>query len=133
MRTRNVTGRLKGTFMAALAGRITSSPAHDAVASHPDDVIPDETDRSVDLEKRNVGFPVSPPARSNLTTRLLTAAVVAPLILLLLFLGPVWGWTLFIFAATGLSAHEFFGLTHPEDRVARGAGVLFTLSSGAVI
>jgi phosphatidate cytidylyltransferase len=96
-------------------------------------VIPHETDRRVDLEKRNVGFPVSPPARSNLATRVLTAAVVAPLILLLLFLGPVWGWTLFIFAATGLSALEFFGMSHPGDSVARGAGMLFTLSSGAVI
>ena len=71
--------------------------------------------------------------RSNLATRVLTAAVVSPLILLLLFLGPAWGWTAFIVAATALSAYEFFGLSHPGDPVARGIGVLATLGVAVVL
>jgi phosphatidate cytidylyltransferase len=63
----------------------------------------------------------------------LTAAVVAPLILLLLYYGPIWGWTLLVFAATGVSANEFFHMSHPKDAVARATGVIFTLSVGAVL
>jgi phosphatidate cytidylyltransferase len=76
---------------------------------------------------------VNTAARSNLATRLLTAAVVAPLILLLLYRGPVWGFSLFIFVANGLSAREFFLMTHPEDAVSRGAGILLTLAVSAVL
>jgi phosphatidate cytidylyltransferase len=68
-----------------------------------------------------------------LATRLITAAVVAPLILLLLYLGPIWGWSLFILAATGLSAWEFFSMSHPGDPIARGVGVLATLGVAAVL
>jgi phosphatidate cytidylyltransferase len=63
----------------------------------------------------------------------MTAAVVSPLILLLLFYGPVWGWTVFIFGATTLSAVEFFNMSHPEDRVARAVGVLLTAGVSAVL
>ena len=45
----------------------------------------------------------------------------APLIALLLYLGPVWGWTAFILAAVGLSSFEFFNMSHPDDPIARGA------------
>ena len=76
---------------------------------------------------------MSTAARSNLATRLLTAAIVAPLILALLYLGPVWGFSLFIFTANCLSAREFFLMTHPEDAVARGAGILLTLAVSAVL
>jgi phosphatidate cytidylyltransferase len=75
---------------------------------------------------------VNTPERSNLATRLITAAVVAPLILLLLYLGPVWGWSIFILAATGLSAAEFFAMSHPGDWIARAVGVLVTLGVAAV-
>jgi phosphatidate cytidylyltransferase len=71
--------------------------------------------------------------RSNLATRVLTAAVVSPLILLLLFLGPVWGWTGFIFGATTVSAVEFFGMSHPGDRVARATGILLTAAVSGVL
>ena len=57
----------------------------------------------------------------------------APLILLLLFWGPVWGFTAFILAAVGLSANEFFGMSHPEDRVARAIGVVLTLGLSGVV
>ena len=71
------------------------------------------------------------PARSNLATRLITAGIVAPLIALLLYLGPVWGWTAFILAAIGLSSFEFFNMSHPGDPIARGVGVLMTLGVAA--
>jgi phosphatidate cytidylyltransferase len=74
---------------------------------------------------------VNTPARSNLATRLITAGIVAPLIALLLYLGPVWGWTAFILAAIGLSSFEFFNMSHPGDPIARGVGVLMTLGVAA--
>jgi len=74
-----------------------------------------------------------PRPRSNLATRLLTAAVVAPLIFLLLFFGPAWGFTALIFGATILSAFEFFSMSHPGDAVARGFGVLVTVAVAAVL
>jgi phosphatidate cytidylyltransferase len=70
--------------------------------------------------------------RSNLATRLLTAAVVAPLILLLLFLGAPWGFTALILGAVALSAVEFFNMSHPGDTVARTFGVLLTMAVSAV-
>jgi phosphatidate cytidylyltransferase len=76
---------------------------------------------------------MDPPARSNLTTRVLTAAVVSPLLLLLLFLGPVWAWTALIFCATTLSAIEFFHLSHPSDRVSRVIGVLLSMGYSAAL
>lgn len=76
---------------------------------------------------------MSTAVRSNLATRLLTAAIVAPLILLLLYFGPVWGFSVFIFVATGLSAREFFSMTHAEDAIARGVGILLTLAVAAVL
>jgi phosphatidate cytidylyltransferase len=76
---------------------------------------------------------VNTAARSNLATRLLTAGIVAPLILLLMYFGPVWGFSVFIFVATGLAAREFFLMTHPEDALARAVGVLLTLAVSAVL
>jgi phosphatidate cytidylyltransferase len=74
---------------------------------------------------------VNTPARSNLATRLITAGVVAPLILLLLFFAPDWAWALFILAAIAVSASEFFAMSHPGDLIARGVGVLMTLGVAA--
>jgi phosphatidate cytidylyltransferase len=73
------------------------------------------------------------PVRSNLATRLLTTAVVAPVILLLLYLGPSWAWFALVFAATGIGAVELFGMTHPNDRVSRAAGVAMTLVVSGVL
>ena len=55
----------------------------------------------------------------------------APLIFLLLFLGPVWGFTAFIFGAVALSANEFFRMSHPGDRVARASAWCLTLGLSA--
>ncbi len=63
-------------------------------------------------------------APSNLRTRLLTAAVAAPLILLLLYFGPVWAWYLFIAAATAIGAFELFAMTHVGDRLGQAVCVL---------
>jgi len=65
--------------------------------------------------------------KSNLAIRLITAAVVAPLLLVVLFLAPPWAWYLIVFAACGVAAQELFGMTHPGDKVSQSAGVLVTL------
>jgi phosphatidate cytidylyltransferase len=66
-------------------------------------------------------------AASNLKVRLLTAAVVVPPLLWLLFRGPAWGFFVLVLAATAIAADELFRMTHPADGVARGVGVLTTL------
>jgi phosphatidate cytidylyltransferase len=49
--------------------------------------------------------------------------VAAPLILLLLYLGPLWAWYVFIALATAIGAYEFFDMTHAGDRVSQIVGV----------
>jgi phosphatidate cytidylyltransferase len=66
-------------------------------------------------------------APSNLKVRLLTAAVVVPPLLWLLFGGPSWGFYLLVLVAMIIAADELFRMTHPEDRVARAIGVLTTV------
>jgi phosphatidate cytidylyltransferase len=65
-------------------------------------------------------------AQSNLAVRLLTAAIVAPLLIALMFLGPTWAWFVLVFLASLVAASEFFGMTHAQDRVAQAVGVVFT-------
>ena len=69
-------------------------------------------------------------AQSNLLTRLLTAGIAGPLILLLLFLGPPWGWLIFVMAATLIGASELYGMTHPGDRPSQM--VLSALTIGVI-
>jgi phosphatidate cytidylyltransferase len=61
--------------------------------------------------------------KSNLVVRLATGLVGAPLILLLLYLGPAWGWLLFVAVAASIGAYELFSMTHPADRLAQVIGV----------
>jgi len=68
-------------------------------------------------------------AASNLTLRLLTAAVGAPLLLGLMFFAPPWAWYLLVAAACAVAAAEVFAMTHPGDRVAQFIGVLATLGT----
>ncbi len=63
---------------------------------------------------------------SNLATRLLTAAVVVPLLLALLFKGPPWGWLVLMLFASMVGAVELFGMTHRRDRLATVVGTLLT-------
>lgn len=72
-------------------------------------------------------------AKSNLTVRLLTAAVVVPLLLALLFLGPAWGFYALAAFASAVGASELFAMTHPGDRVSQGIGVVTTVGLSAVI
>ena len=66
-------------------------------------------------------------AASNLKVRLLTAAVVVPPLMWLLFLGPAWGFFVLVLVAAAISADELFRMTHPDDGVARAIGILTTL------
>jgi len=66
-------------------------------------------------------------ADSNLKVRLLTAGVVVPPLLWLLFGGPAWGFFLLVLLAAGIAADELFRMTHPGDGVARAIGILTTL------
>jgi phosphatidate cytidylyltransferase len=66
-------------------------------------------------------------AESNLKVRLLTAAVVVPPLLWLLFRGPAWGFFLLVVVATAIAADELFRMTHPADGIARAIGVTTTL------
>jgi phosphatidate cytidylyltransferase len=72
-----------------------------------------------------------PRVRSNLAIRLLTAAVVVPPLLWLLFKGPAWGFFALVVVAAAVAASELFRMTHPGDVVAQGIGVLTTLGACA--
>lgn len=69
--------------------------------------------------------------KSNLAIRLLTAAVVVPPLLGLLFKGPAWGFFALVLVAAAVAASELFRMTHPDDGVARGVGVAATLGACA--
>lgn len=62
----------------------------------------------------------------NLAVRLLTAAVAVPLLLLLLYRGPIWGLFPVAMLATLIGAWELFGMTHKDDGFGRVIGVLVT-------
>lgn len=72
-------------------------------------------------------------ARSNLAMRLLSAVIAIPLLLALLYLGPAWGWALFLALALAVGAVELFGMTHPLDRASRILGVLLSLGVMATL
>lgn len=72
-------------------------------------------------------------AKSNLAVRVLTAVVVGPVLLLVLFLAPPWAWYLVIFCACAVASQEFFAMTHPADRVAQGVGVASTLGVSTAV
>ncbi|HYQ17924.1 MAG TPA: phosphatidate cytidylyltransferase [Polyangiaceae bacterium] len=69
--------------------------------------------------------------KSNLAIRLLTAAVVVPPLLGLLFKGPAWGFFALVLVAAAVASDELFRMTHPDDRVARTIGVVTTLGACA--
>jgi len=75
--------------------------------------------------------PVS--ANRNLAIRFLTAGVGAPLILLLLFKGPPWGFYLLVLPAALIAAWELFNMTHPGDRVSQLMGVAVTAVVSGVL
>lgn len=60
-------------------------------------------------------------ARTNLGARVMTAAIAAPIILLLLFRGSHEAWYFLVLLATGLATFELCSMTHPGDRIGQGA------------
>jgi phosphatidate cytidylyltransferase len=72
-------------------------------------------------------------APSNLAMRLATAAVAVPLILLLLYRGPAWGFFLLVFPAAMVGASELFAMTHPADRVSQIIGVVISAAASLSI
>jgi len=72
-------------------------------------------------------------ARSNLASRLLSAAVAIPLLLALIFLGPSWGWFAFVTVACLVGCVELYKMTHPGDRVAQVVCAALTLGVMAVM
>ena len=70
-------------------------------------------------------------AASNLKVRLLTALVVVPPLMWLLFLGPAYGFFLLVLFAAAVASDELFRMTHPHDIVARVVGILTTLGVSA--
>lgn len=71
--------------------------------------------------------------QSNMLVRLATGFIGAPLICVLLYLGPDWGWALFVGLASAIGAYELFGMTHPEDPPSRVLGALLTVAVVAVL
>ena len=65
-------------------------------------------------------------ANANLAVRIATAAVGAPLIILLLYKGAPWGFYLLALPATLIAAGELFNMTHPGDRTSQVLGVGMT-------
>jgi phosphatidate cytidylyltransferase len=70
---------------------------------------------------------------SNLAVRLLTAAVVVPLLLLLLYRGPAWGLYLLILPASLVGTYELLAMTHPKDVVSQGIGLALAAASSLAI
>src|SRR5690606_23702194 len=70
-------------------------------------------------------------AASNLTLRLLSAAVVVPPLLFLMFRGPAWGFFLLVLLAAALAVRELLRLTHRGDTFGQGVGIAMTLASAA--
>lgn len=66
--------------------------------------------------------------QSNLVVRLATGFIGAPLIAALLYLGPAWGWLVFVALAAAVGAYELFGMTHPGDRASQVIGALLTVA-----
>lgn len=74
-----------------------------------------------------------PSARSNLTLRLLTAAVTVPLILYSLFVGPHWLFPVLCGISTVFGALELFQMTMPGHRIMQAWGVASSLAVFSVV
>lgn len=70
---------------------------------------------------------------SNLVVRFATAGVAVPFMLALLFLGPAWGWLLFLLIAGSAGTLELYAMTHKGDRVSAGVGLALTFAVALAI
>jgi phosphatidate cytidylyltransferase len=75
----------------------------------------------------------APASTSNLALRLLTAAVGAPAILAVLYLGPPWAFYALVLPITLIGCSEFFGMTHPVDGASRVAGLALSAAASLVL
>lgn len=75
----------------------------------------------------------SKPAPSNLTIRLLTAAVGVPAILSLLYVAPPWGFYILVITCVSIGCWELLTMTHPGDRVARVFGLALCQLASLVV
>jgi len=69
----------------------------------------------------------------DLGARLLTAVVVVPLLLLLLYWAPKWGFLVLVGVATIVGAAELFHMTMPAHRAQQAWGVVASLGVAAVL
>lgn len=51
----------------------------------------------------------------------------------MIYVGPPWGWALFLAVALFVGALEFFGMTHPGDRISHAIGIAASLGLFAVL
>ena len=75
----------------------------------------------------------STKAPSNLAIRVATALVAVPLILLLLYRGPAWGFFVLVFAAALIGATELFAMTHPKEPSSRLVGVALAATTSVAL
>jgi phosphatidate cytidylyltransferase len=64
---------------------------------------------------------------SNLVRRIVTGLVFLPIILPLLYLTPLWTFTVFIAVVVAVASWEFFTLSHGNDHAGRIVGTLLSL------
>jgi phosphatidate cytidylyltransferase len=72
-------------------------------------------------------------AASNLALRLATAAVALPVILGFVFIAPPWAFYLFVLPIALVGVREFFGMTHPGDRVMQAIGVCVSAAASVAV
>ena len=72
-------------------------------------------------------------ARTDLGARLLSAGLLGPLLLLLLFRGSPEAWYFLVLAATALATLELSAMTHPGDRVAQAACTVTSMAVSWVV
>ena len=71
---------------------------------------------------------VSEPPRANLLRRVLTAAILTPAVVALMYLAPKWGFIALLYVAAAVSASELFAMVVREHRHERVVGVLATVA-----
>jgi phosphatidate cytidylyltransferase len=76
---------------------------------------------------------VASGAPSNLTVRLLTAAVGVPAIIALLYVVPPIGFYLLVITCVSIGSWELLAMTHPEDKAARVFGLLLCQATSVVV
>lgn len=74
-----------------------------------------------------------PRPASNLTVRLLTAAVGVPAIISLLYLVPPWGFYLLVITCISIGSWELLAMTHPDDKVSRVFGLVLCQAVSLVV